>query len=135
MGKQISEMISGGYTCGTIRHETHSEPSYSLICQCTQCQKITGASHAPQIAVAHKSFKLEGQLNYFKQSADDGNTVGNGFCLICGNPILKKTPADRDRVYIHVGSLDDPGQFHPEFVIYSSSGHAWDTLDPQLKRY
>ena len=131
----MSDMIKGGCTCGSIRYAIEGKPDYSLICQCSQCQKITGSGNAPQMAVTNESLMLEGELSSYQQFADDGNTVTNCFCPHCGSPILKKTSADDMRVYIHVGSLDDPARFEPEFVVYSDSGHAWDTVDPELKRY
>ena len=130
----MKELVSGGCMCGAIRYAFNSKPKYSLICQCTQCQKVTGTGHAPAIAVTSESFNLKGTLTYFKQLANDGNTVSNGFCPTCGNPILKTTTAVPDHVYIHVGGLDEPGQFKPEFVVYSSSGHSWDVIDPELER-
>ncbi len=130
----MKALTSGRCMCGAIRYEFNDKPLYSLICQCTQCQKITGAGNAPSIAIANETFKLEGKLSYFKQLAEDGNTVSNGFCSKCGNPILKTTTAFQDRVYLHVGSLDDPGKFEPEFVVFSRSGYSWDTVDPKLKR-
>ena len=130
----MSKLISGRCMCGAVSYEIKGDPQTSLICQCTQCQKITGTGNAPQIAFSHNTFELEGNLSYFKQSADDGNIVSNGFCPSCGNPILKNTTAFPDQIYIHVGSLDDPSIFQPEFVVYSKSGYSWDTVDPKLKR-
>ena len=131
----MNDLIAGHCMYGAIYYEIEGESLASLICQCTQCQKITGSGNAPQIAFSKDAFKLTGKLHYFEQLADDGNRVSNGFCPSCGNPILKKTTAFPDRVYVHVGSLDDPGIFAPEFVVFTNSGHAWDAVDPNLKRY
>ena len=130
----MKKVTSGCCMCGAVSYEYSGEPLYSLICQCTQCQKITGAGNAPAICVENEAVTLTGELTYFEQMADDGNTVSNGFCPKCGNPIIKKTTAFQDRVYIHVGSLDDPSKFKPEFVVYSSSGHMWDSIDSNIKR-
>jgi hypothetical protein len=36
---------------------------------------------------------------------------------------------------ISAGSLDDPGVFQPQFVCYTSRGHAWDLVDPALRSF
>jgi len=51
----MSEMMKGGCTCGSIRYVIQGKPDYSLICQCTQCQKITGSGDALQMAVSNES--------------------------------------------------------------------------------
>jgi hypothetical protein len=131
---KMKKLITGSCMCSAVHYEYSGNPLYSLICQCTQCQKITGAGNAPAICVANDDFTLRGKLTYFEQAVDDGNIVSNGFCPTCGNPILKKTTAFEDRVYIHVGSLDDPSQFEAEFVVFSSSGQSWDTVDSKINR-
>jgi len=127
--------LSGGCSCGKIRYEAYGKPKHSLICQCRQCQKITGTGHSPQMAFDTKSIKFSGDLKYFDTIANDGNTVSHGFCPTCGNPILNKPAAFPDSVYILIGSLDNPGEFKPEFVVFSTSGYDWDNIDPNLKRY
>lgn len=127
--------FSGSCSCGAITYSCYEKPEFQIICQCRQCQKLTGTGHAPSIVFNAKSFTLNGQLKYFDTISDDGNTVSHGFCPTCGNPILNKPTMAPDKVFILVGSLDDPASFKPEFVVYSSSGHAWDTVDPELKRY
>jgi hypothetical protein len=36
---------------------------------------------------------------------------------------------------ISAGSLDNPGLFQPQFVCYTSRGHAWDLVDPALPSF
>ena len=36
---------------------------------------------------------------------------------------------------ISAGSLDDPSVFKPQFVCYTSRGHAWDFIDPALPSF
>ena len=36
---------------------------------------------------------------------------------------------------VSVGSLDDPSVFKPEFVCYTSRGHAWDVIDPAVPSF
>ena len=40
-----------------------------------------------------------------------------------------------DMTTITAGSLDDPSVFKPQFVVYTSRGHAWDRVDPALPSF
>ena len=125
---------SGGCACGSIRYETQAEPEFSIICQCRQCQRISGAGHAASFAVMADATTLNGDLKYFETTADDGNTVSSGFCMNCGNPILKKTSGFPQYIFFHAATLDDPDAFEPQMVVYSEFGRSWDHVNPGLKR-
>ena len=124
--------INGGCSCTAIRYEISAEPMFSIICQCSQCQKITDTGHAPAIAVASDSVRMTGKLKFYSLLADDGNQVSNGFCPGCGNPVLKKTSGYPDVLFSHVGSLDQAQGFRPEHLVYSESAQPWDNIDPKL---
>ena len=100
--------IKGGCSCGAIRYQSDRKPEFQIICQCTQCQKLTGTGHAPSIAFNTDGFNLTGELKFFDTNADDGNIVSHGFCPTCGNPILNKPHMAPDKVFILVGSLEVP---------------------------
>ena len=36
---------------------------------------------------------------------------------------------------ITAGSLADPSVFRPQFVVYTSRGHAWDHVDPAVPSF
>lgn len=132
---KIETPVTGGCSCGAIRYQSNENPEFQIICQCTQCQKLTGTGHAPLVAFQSDNFVISGELKFFDTISDDGNTVSHGFCPTCGNPILNKPAIAPDKIFVLVGSLDNPANFRPEFVVYSNSGHAWDTVDPELKKY
>jgi hypothetical protein len=78
---------------------------------------------------------LTGTPRFYEAKADSGNTVRRGFCRTCGSPVVGRTSGMPDMMTISVGSLDDPSVFKPEFVVYTSRGHAWDRIDPALPSY
>ena len=122
------EIMAGGCMCGAVRFEISAPPEFSIICACRQCQKITGAGHAPAFSVPADAVRIDGKLRFHSQKADSGNTVSNGFCPKCGNPILKKTSGFPDRLYFHVAALDDPSGFKPDFVVCEESAQPWDNI-------
>lgn len=52
----MSDTVEGGCLCGNIRFQTTKEPSYQLLCYCTDCQTISGAANFA--AYGHKSMSL-----------------------------------------------------------------------------
>jgi hypothetical protein len=126
--------LTGGCQCGAIRYSVSVEPRFSLICHCRQCQHLTGTGHAAQFAVSFASTVIEGTLSFYDLTADSGNAVRNGFCRDCGTPILKISAAMPDAFVIHAGSMDDPGKFKPDFVVFDHAKQPWDHVDDSLLR-
>lgn len=126
--------ICGGCACGAIRYESKVDAKFSIICQCRQCQRITGSGHAASFAVPAESARVEGKITYYDQIADSGSTVSSGFCGTCGSPVLKKTTKVPQLLFFHAATLDDPSTFKPEMVVYESSKQPWDHVDPNIPR-
>jgi len=130
----MTTMTTGGCVCGAIRYATQTEPEFSLICQCRDCQRISGGGHAASFAVLTDATTVSGALVYYETVADNGNTVSSGFCGNCGNPVLKKPAGYPQYLFIHAATLDVPDSFIPQMVVYSKSGQPWDHVDPSLPR-
>jgi hypothetical protein len=128
----MSDSLQGGCACGQVRYKSVAAPAFSLLCQCRQCQRITGSGHAAQFAVPAESTKIHGEVKYFRFAADSGNAVDSGFCPVCGNPILKKTSGFPQFLFFHASTLDDPAAFNPQMVVWSKSRQAWDHVNPAL---
>ena len=130
----MDSKISGGCACGSIRYESSEDAKFSLICQCRQCQRISGSGHAAQFALSAKATRVEGKITYYDQTSDSGSTVSSGFCGKCGSPVLKKTTGGPELLFFHAGTLDDPSIFEPQMVVYESSKQPWDHVDPAIPR-
>jgi hypothetical protein len=125
----------GGCRCGAIRYEIAAEPMFAGQCQCLDCQHETGGGHASFMAFPADAVKLTGTPRFYELKADSGNQVQRGFCPTCGSPVVGRSSGMPDMTTITAGSLDDPGVFRPEFVVYTSRGHAWDRVDPALPSF
>jgi hypothetical protein len=128
----MSTELTGGCACGQVRYETTGTPAFSLLCQCRQCQRITGSGHSAQFAASADATTIQGEIRYYRFTADSGNAVDTGFCPVCGNPILKKTSGFPQFLFFHASSLDVPEAFHPQMVVWSSCKQPWDHTDPAL---
>ena len=125
---------TGGCACGAIRYRITAKPEFSIMCQCRQCQRITGSGHTAQFAITTNKVEIKGVIKYYEQLSDDGNTVSSGFCETCGSPVLKKTSGYPQYLMFHAATLDEPGAFKPEMVVYSKFKQPWDHIDPSLPR-
>ncbi len=130
----MENRVTGGCACGAIRYTTAEKPEFSIICQCRQCQRITGAGHAASFAALANVTELTGNVTYYAQKSDSGNSVQCGFCGTCGSPILKKTSGMPQFIFFHAATLDDPSLFKPEMVVYSDTAQPWDHVDPAIER-
>lgn len=130
----MTERLTGTCECGKISYECGSVPKFTLMCQCRQCQRITGAGHSAQFAVAEKDTVLTGSVKTHTLNADSGNVVISAFCGNCGNPIYKTTSMMPDTLLFHAATLDDPGIFDPQMVVFSKSAQPWDHINPSIER-
>lgn len=126
---------TGGCTCGAIRYEIAAEPLQMAHCQCRDCQESTGSGHASAFVFPKSGVKLSGNPTHYASQADSGKTKRRAFCSICGSPLYTLFDSMPDVFAIKAGSLDDPSVFQPQIVIYTDSGHAWDTIAPALPSY
>ncbi|MBI4526307.1 MAG: GFA family protein [Deltaproteobacteria bacterium] len=124
---------TGSCACGSVRYEFAAEPVFSGHCQCRDC--LTDSGHAPLMMIPQASFKVTGTPKFYERKADSGNTVRNAFCQECGSPLFGLSSGFPDAVLVMAGSLDDPGRFVPQMVIYTDSGHAWDYMNPSLPKF
>lgn len=98
--------ITGGCQCGAVRYAMHVDRvEKPHVCHCRMCQKATGGLFAA-LAGCPKS-KLEwtrGAPAVFASSS----LATRGFCRACGTPLTFAYNMPEARIYVTIGSLDDP---------------------------
>jgi len=124
----MQSKLSGQCSCGEISYTFSEEPKFSLMCQCRQCQRITGTGHAVQFAVETDKTSIVGNVQTYKLKADSGNDVLSAFCGSCGNPIYKTTSGMPEMIVFHAATLDDPSLLQPQMVVNSDSAQPWDYI-------
>lgn len=132
----MTRTYTGGCACGAIRYRTGSEPVFQNHCQCRDCQKRSGTGHGSYLTFPRRAdVTITGDANTWRVVAESGAEKVHAFCPTCGTPVYLTFPERPDPIAVHAGSLDDPSQFNPQAVTYSVRGHAWDTLDPSLRKF
>ena len=123
---------TGGCACGAVRYDLSAPPKFSFHCQCRHCQRASGCGHMSILVVPAEALTVSGDLAFYEQDADSGNLVRRGFCPTCGSPLMTINTGYSDNRYLAAASLDDPGLFVPEQIVWSSSAQSWDHIDPAL---
>jgi hypothetical protein len=98
--------ITGGCQCGAVRYAMHvSAVEKPHVCHCRMCQRATGGLFAALAGCARDKLEwTRGQPAFFASS----NLATRGFCRDCGTPLTFAYNQPEARIYVTIGSLDDP---------------------------
>lgn len=131
----MMEKMNGGCLCGAIRYESNIEPMATVVCHCKNCQKHSGGAYSLNMILPKEALNISGDLAYFDDSGDSGNTVRRKFCAQCGSPIVSE-PAAMDAVTVlKVGTLDNPDWVKPGVEIYCDSALDWAKFGGELESH
>jgi hypothetical protein len=115
--------ITGGCLCGKVRFEASGQPYRVGICHCLDCRKHHGALfHASAIFPAD-AVVIQGQTQVYS---------GRHFCPHCGSTVFGRS---EDEIELHLGSMDAPGQFTPNYELWVIRRESWLPAFPGTRRY
>jgi hypothetical protein len=132
----MSNAYSGGCACGRVRYEIPGEPIFMNDCQCRDCQHKSGTGHSSYLSFANRAaVTVTGKATSWEVTADNGNVKTHAFCPTCGSPVYLTFSMMPDVFTVHAASLDDPSRYTPQAVTYTVRGHAWDRLEPAVRKF
>lgn len=126
--------IEGGCLCGDIRYSSEAEHIVTVLCNCKNCQKQSGAAFSVNIAMPRGSLNVEGEMSCYKDMGDSGMSLNRFFCGNCGSPISSEPDSIPDFTVLKVGTLDDTSWVQPTMEIYCDSAQSWVELSNQLDK-
>lgn len=98
--------ITGGCQCGRVRYAMHvARVEKPHVCHCRMCQKATGGLFAALAGCGKASLEWTAGAPAFFASS---NLARRGYCRDCGTPLTFAYNAPEARIYVTIGSLDDP---------------------------
>lgn len=105
-GTTAGRAITGGCQCGAIRYAMHVPAVQKPhVCHCRMCQRATGGLFAALAGAPKALFEwTRGEPAFFASS----NLAARGFCRDCGTPLSFAYTLPEARMYVTIGSLDDP---------------------------
>lgn len=131
----MSNAYTGGCSCGAVRFEIRGEPIAMLDCQCRQCQQESGTGHQSHVTFQAAEVKLTGQTTAWEAVGDEGTRKVRTFCPTCGAPVSMTFPDIPDVFAVRASSLDDPGLYRPQMVVWAAAAQPWDRVDPALPHF
>ena len=119
--------ISGSCHCGKIAYRAVIDPELTCICNCTDCQKLSGSAFRTVAVTEPGAFELlSGTLSEYEKTGDSGNVRVQTFCPNCGSPIYSVTRGEKHPRYgIRAGTIAERNQIAPRLQIWCRSAAAW----------
>ena len=120
------DLCTGQCLCGRIKIEVSGAPTFSVLCYCQDCQRISGGGHLPQAAFHNANVKITGTLKSYEWVSDAGNGLQLYYCPDCGSPIYKVTAKMPDTSFMTVGLLSNQTLFQSPNLAYVEGCQNWD---------
>lgn len=122
---------TGQCLCGAIRYEFDGNPAMTGVCHCKNCQRQAGSAFSTLAGVPKAAFRFTAGEPKLYRDADtaSGNTVERYFCGNCGSPIYSAIPDQPDVLFLKTGTLDDTGDYQPQFHAWCDTKQNWVKLD------
>ncbi|MDJ0653499.1 MAG: GFA family protein [Xanthomonadales bacterium] len=139
----MTEVITGGCRCGAVRYQLEAPPLFKHMCCCRDCQYFTGTDKMFIVGGMRSAFHLtSGSVRHYAVTADSGATIHRAFCPQCGSSLLIYPEVDQkhympgdDVVGVAAGSLDEPGAFQPDAVVFTSRAPSWATFPEGVEQH
>jgi hypothetical protein len=119
--------IDGRCHCGHVTFEAEADPETTTVCNCTDCQTMSGAPLRAVIITRPGTFVLlSGKPTEYRKTADSGNVRLQGFCPQCGTALYATSVGDQPKAYnVRLGSLRQRNELVPRRQIFVRSQQAW----------
>lgn len=114
---------AGGCACGQLRVIADGQPLRVGICHCLDCRKHHGAPFYAAAIFPARAVEVTGAVQDYR---------GRAFCPTCGGSVFARTG---DEVELHLGALDEPGRFAPDYECWTSRREPWLPEFPVAARY
>ena len=119
--------VQGSCHCGQVTYEAEVNPDSAHICNCTDCQMLTGTAFRVSVHAPRATFHLlTGQPKVYVKTADSGTRRRHSFCPNCGTPVNSSADTDDALTYsLRVGCLKQRAQLSPKKRNWCSSALEW----------
>ena len=115
--------VTGGCLCGKVRIEAEGAPNRVGLCHCLDCRKHHGALFFAAAIFPSQAVTIEGKTREFRH---------RHFCPDCGSSVFAVWG---DETEVHLGTLDSPDQFAPEYELWTVRREDWLPAFPVECRY
>lgn len=115
--------VSAGCSCGAVRVRAAGSPRRVGVCHCLNCRKHHGAPFYAAAIFAQDAVQVAGETRSFE---------GRHVCAACGASVFACTG---DEIEVHLGAMDAPNQFRPEYEIWTIRREDWVAPIPDADQF
>lgn len=129
--------LDGQCLCGEVTYTIASEPKFTAICHCTDCQRQTGGAYSLVIGVDDDQLKITGDAvkTFITVGAEHKTNTNRSFCSECGSPIVGRIDAMPGLAFVKAGTLNDTSWLKPTVEVWCRSAQPWVAPLPGAERY
>lgn len=119
--------VQGSCHCGQVQYEAEVDPQAVTLCNCTDCQVLTGTAFRLSLPAPKAGFRLlRGQVTTYLKTAESGRKRRHSFCPRCGSPVFATVDTDDPPSYtLRVGGLQQRAQLPATKQIWCGSALPW----------
>jgi hypothetical protein len=117
--------IEGGCHCGAIRYEAVINPDYVVICHCSDCQAMSGATYRVNVPVSTAKLTLTGEPKRYVKIGGSGAKIVTTFCGTCGSPVSSSKGDSPRFVYLRLGGARQRADLPPKTQGFCASAMPW----------
>jgi hypothetical protein len=127
---------TGTCQCGAVHYVVKQAPIVTVVCHCTDCQKISAGAFTITMLVKREDFELvRGKLGVFDRPAESGNIARCYFCPTCSNRIYHEDPEKPEVIRVKPGTFDDTSIIQPQMHVWTRNAQAWVKLPDDMPCY
>lgn len=126
---------TGQCLCGAVKLVIEGDALGARTCWCRTCQKFGGGNGTTNAFFRQDQISTRGDLSWYENIADSGNTNSRAFCPRCGSHVFTKGSAAPDLCGVRVSMLDNSSAVPPQAVIWTESAPDWAVFDPKLPHF
>jgi hypothetical protein len=119
--------VHGSCHCGRVTYEAEVDPEKVTLCNCADCQMLTGSAFRVSVPAPARTYRLlAGQPKVYVKTADSGTRRRHSFCPDCGTPVAATADTDTPPFYsLRVGCLRERAALPPKKRIWCKSALEW----------
>jgi hypothetical protein len=119
--------VDGSCHCGRVTYRAEVDPERVSLCNCTDCQVLTGTAYRVSVPATREQFTLlGGELTTYVKTAESGARRRHAFCKHCGAPIYATADVDDPPGYsLRVGGMRQRASLPPKKRTWCRSALPW----------
>lgn len=117
--------VHGACHCGKITFTAEIDPAKVMVCNCADCQTLSGAPLRAIAPAPIESLELVGETRRYVKTAESGNKRAQVFCPECATPLFSSAVDNPPTVTLRLGCLAERAQLKPGLQLWQRSAAPW----------